>query len=358
MNFSYVTHEVRVVFGSGVLATLPAELERSGLRKVMLLTTPGRARDREALVALLGAQTAGQYTGARLHVPVDVVRDAREALDRVRPESLLAFGGGSAIGLGKALAHETKLPLAAIATTYSGSEMTAVWGSSDGKVKRTFRNTEVAPRLVLYDPDLTHGLSPAVSAASGMNAIAHCVEAEYAPECGPVTSFFAMEGLTRLAACLPLVVKTPDDAKARSGALMGAHFAGRALDMTSMGLEHKLAHIMGGSFGLNHAEAHAALVPWVTAFNAPSAPEAMQRIAAALGVEDAAAGLADLAHRLGIRSLGDLGFTPNDIPRAVELATALTFPNPRPVEPDGVRWILERALSGIGNGESGIGNRE
>ena len=346
MNFTYVTHEVRVVFGAGSLATLPAELDRCGLGKVMLLTTPGRAAGRDGLLALLGARMAGEYTGARLHVPVEVVRDARAALDRIRPESLLAFGGGSAIGLGKALAHETKLPLAAIATTYSGSEMTAIWGNSDGSVKRTFRNTEVAPRLVLYDPDLTHGLGPAVSAASGMNAVAHCVEAEYAPESGPVTSWFAMEGLKRLAASLPIVVESPRDRDGRSDALLGAHLAGRALDMTSMGLEHKLAHILGGSFGLNHAEAHAALVPWVTAYNAKAAPEAMARIATALGVADPIHGLADLSRRLRIRPLGELGFTADDIPRAAELATSMTFPNPRPVDPDGVQWILERAITG------------
>jgi maleylacetate reductase len=346
MTFSYITHEVRVVFGAGSLAMLPAELERCGLRKVMLLTTPGRSRDREFVASLSGAQLAGEYTGAKLHVPVEVVADARAAVDRVHPESLLAFGGGSAIGLGKALAFETKLPLAAIATTYSGSEMTAIWGNSDGKMKRTFRNAEVAPRLVLYDPDLTHGLTPSVSAASGMNAIAHCVEAEYAPESGPVTSFFAMEGLKRLAASLPIVVDSPRDHDARSEALFGAHLAGRALDMTSMGLEHKLAHILGGSFGLNHAEAHAALVPWVTAWNAPAAPEAMQRVAVALGVVDAAEGLVDLSRCLGIRSLGDLGFTAEGIPRAAELATSMSFPNPRRVDAAGVQWILERALAG------------
>lgn len=346
MTFSYTTHEVRVVFGAGTLASLPAELERSGLRNVLLLSTARRPADRQAIVELLGAQLAGEYTGAQLHVPIEVVTDARATLDRIQPDALLAFGGGSAIGLGKALAYEAKLPLAAIATTYSGSEMTSVWGNSDGKAKRTFRNTEVAPRLVLYDPDLTYGLSPAVSAASGMNAIAHCVEAEYAPECGPVTSFFAMEGLKRLGASLPVVVESPDDRSARSDALFGAHLAGRALDMTSMGLEHKLAHILGGSFGLNHAEAHAALVPWVTAWNAPAAPEAMGRIAAALGTADAGQGLADLSRRLGIKTLATLGFTADGIPRAAELATAMSFPNPRPVDANGVRWILEHALDG------------
>src|SRR5688572_1340196 len=319
MTFSYVTHEVRVVFGTGVLSTLPDELDRAGFSSVMLLTTPGRAAERDRVVSLLGSRLVGEYSGARLHVPVEVVADARAALERSRPQSLLAYGGGSAIGLGKALAHATGLPLAAVATTYSGSEMTAVWGNSDGKMKRTFRNTEVAPRLVLYDPELTYGLSREVSAASGMNAIAHCVEAAYAPEQNPVTAFVATEGLKRLAASLPIVVDAPAQADARSDALLGAHLAGRALDMTSMGLEHKLAHVMGGRFGLNHSEAHAALVPWVTAWNASAAPEAMARMAEALGAGDAAQVLVDLSRRIGIRSLRALGFTADGIPEATEL---------------------------------------
>lgn len=344
MSFSYHTHEVRVVFGAGSLASLPTELDRRGFEKVMLLMTPGRAGQRADLESLLGDRLVGVYARARLHVPVEVVADAMAAFDRFRPRSLLAFGGGSAVGLGKALAFETKLPLAAIATTYSGSEMTAVWGNSDGKMKRTFRNTEVAPQLVLYDPDLTYDLSPAVSAASGMNAIAHCVEAEYAPEQGPVTSWFALGGLKQLAASLPTVVSNPRAAQARSNALFGAHLAGRALDMTSMGLEHKLAHVLGGRFGLNHSEAHAALVPWVTAWNAPAAPEAMERMADALGVRDAAQALIDLSRQLGIRPLVQLGFTAEGIQEAAELILAMKFPNPRPVDAEGVWWILEKAL--------------
>ena len=344
MSFAYETHAVRVVFGPGSLAEWPGELDRGGLRRTLLLVTPGRAAQRERIEDALGGRRAGTYAGARLHVPLEVVADAMEAVHRLQPESLLAFGGGSAIGLGKALAHQTTLPLAAVATTYSGSEMTAVWGHSDGTMKRTFRDAAVAPRLVLYDPELTYGLPAGVSAASGMNAIAHCVEAEYAPERSPVTSWFALEGLRRLAASLPVVVESPDDAAARSDALFGAHLAGRALDMTSMGLEHKLAHVLGGRFGLNHAEAHAAIVPWVAAWNAPAAPDAMGRMALALGTGDAARALVELSRRLGIRPLRELGFSADGIPDAAASIAALSFPNPRPVDADGVRWILENAL--------------
>lgn len=345
MSFSYDTHEVRVVFGPGTLSMLPDELDRARLGKVMLLTTPRRDDDRQRVVELLGARFAGVYTGAKLHVPVSVIADARTAVEQYRPQSFLAFGGGSAIGLGKALAYDTKLPLAAIPTTYSGSEMTAVWGNSEEGIKRTFRNREVAPRLVLYDPDLTHALSPRVSAASGMNALAHCIEAEYAPERGPVTSFFALEGVKELSASLSTVVNAPHDGNARRRALLGAHYAGRALDMTSMGLEHKLAHMLG-SLGLDHSEAHAAIVPWVTAWNAPAAPEAMARLGAALGSADASVALRELAQRLRIRTLSDLGFSARDIPHVVDKVLALTFPNPRPVDADGVTWILERAIAG------------
>lgn len=343
MSFAYDTHAVRVVFGAGALEQLPGEMDHLGWRRTLLLLTPGRASLRGMIEDLLGDRRSATYTGARLHVPVEVVAEAKRFVERHQPASLLAFGGGSAIGLGKALAFETKLPLAAVATTYSGSEMTAIWGLSDGTMKHTFRNAEVAPRLVVYDPELTHGLAATVSAASGMNAIAHCVEAEYAPERNPVTSWFAMEGIRRLASSLPAVIESPDDGPARSDALFGAHLAGRALDMTSMGLEHKLAHVLGGRFGLNHAEAHAALVPWVTAWNAPAAPEAMAHIAAALGRDDPVQALIDLSRRLGIRPLKELGFSAEGIPEAANMITAMSFPNPRPVDESGVRWILERA---------------
>ena len=345
MTFAYGTHEVRVLFGPGTLSKLPEELDRTGLRRVMLLTTPSREQDRNRIIELLGSRFAGAYAGAKLHVPVSVVADARKALDECKPESLLAYGGGSAIGLGKALAFDTRLPLAAIPTTYSGSEMTAVWGNSEEGVKRTFRNSEVAPRLVLYDPELTHELSARVTGASGMNALAHCIEAEYAPEQGPVTSFFALEGVRHLKAGLEVLADSPRDEAARRRALLGAHYAGRALDMTSMGLEHKLAHMLG-STGLDHAEAHAAIVPWVTAYNAPAVPEAMARLATALGSDDASFALRALVQRLHIRTLKDLGFPVRDIPHVVQLVLALTFPNPRPVDADGLNWILERAVLG------------
>lgn len=344
-RFSYDTRAVRVVFSAGALARLPGELDREGLRRVLLLTTPGRARHLDAVVSLMASRLGGTFAGARQHVPAEAVRTAMDVVARVTPDACLTMGGGSAIGMGKAIAQKTGLPLIAIPTTYSGSEMTAIWGVSDGLTKRTGRDPRVAPQLVIYDPELTYDLPAGVSAASGMNAIAHCVEAAWAPDASPVSNLLAWDGLRRLADSLPGIMKAPGDADARAEALTGAHLAGRALDMTTMGLHHRLCHVLGGSFGLPHAETHAALLPCVTAFNAAAAPEAMARIAAALRADDAVSGLVDLTRILGTPKLKDLGFTAEQIPQAASLAIATPIANPRPVDEAGVRAVLEDALS-------------
>jgi maleylacetate reductase len=344
--FAYRMHAARVVFAAGALARLPEELGNSGMRHVLLLTTPARAADHGALRALLARQLAGHFDGARMHVPEEAARRARAVVDRERPDSLLAVGGGSAIGLGKALALATGLPLAAIPTTYSGSEMTSIWGTSDGDEKRTGRDPRAAPRLVLYDPELTHALPERVSMSSGMNAIAHCVEATYAHDGGPVSTLLALDGIRRLARALPAIMAAPREPGARAEALTGAHLAGCALELTTMGLQHRLAHTLGGSFGLPHAETHAALLPCVMAYNAPAAGAAMAGIAAALGSEDAVGAIRALARTLGTPTLAELGFSRELIPRAAGLACGSGYPNPRPVDEPGVRSILECALAG------------
>jgi maleylacetate reductase len=346
--FAYRLHAVRVLFAAGALATLPEELGRNGMRRVLLLTTPGRAAEHGALHTLLAGQLAGHFDGASMHVPQAVVRAAGAVVERERPDSLLAFGGGSAIGLGKALALETGLPLAAIPTTYSGSEMTRIWGTSDGNEKRTGRDPRAAPQLVLYDPELTYTLPQRVSGSSGMNAIAHCVEAAYAHDGGPVSWLLALDGIRRLARALPAIMAAPREPGARADALTGAHLAGCALELTTMGLQHRLAHTLGGSFGLPHGETHAALLPWVMAYNAPAAGAAMAAIAAALGSEDAVGAMRALVRTLETPTLAELGFTREMIPRAAGLACGSGYPNPRPVDEPGVRSILECALAGRG----------
>ena len=343
---------VTVLTGPGSLARLSPELDRRGLDRVLVVTTPGRAYEFGPVSELLSPaggpdRIAAISDVAAMHVPSDRVRKAVESVDHVSPSALVAFGGGSAIGLAKAVALERPLPVIAIPTTYSGSEMTSVWGVTAGDAKKTGRDPRVAPQVVVYDPALTLSLPPHISAASGMNAIAHAVEALYAAGAGPIAAAAAEQAIRVLARALPAILARPDGTSARADAQTGGHLAGVALQHASMGLHHKLCHVLGGTFGLPHAETHAALLPHVVAFNAPSAPTAVARIADALGAADAVAGLHALNRSLGLSAtLADLGLKPGDIERAAGLVTSATYPNPRAVTVEGVRAVLEAAMLG------------
>jgi maleylacetate reductase len=346
--FAYETHAVRVVFGPGALAALPDVLQRISARRVLVVTTPGRSAERSTLTQTLGDACAGVFDRAVVHVPAEVVKAALEEATQSGADAVLALGGGSAIGVAKAMALESTRPVIAVPTTYSGSEMTAVWGITDAGAKRTGRDRRAAPRAVLYEPALTLSLPPDVSAASGMNAIAHCVEALYAVDGHPVATLLAESGLRTLALSLPDVVRHPADLAARGDALLGSHLAGRALDLTSMGLHHRMCHVLGGSFGLPHALTHAVLLPYVVAYNAPAAAaEALRVVADALGSPDAWTGLFALTRGLGLTStLADLGLGEADIDRAAELTTQGAYPNPRTVTRAGVRAVLAAAYAG------------
>ncbi len=345
--YSYETHDVRVVFGPGALESLPDVIQRIGVRRVLVVTTPGRAAERSTLTETLGDACVGVFDRAVVHVPLAVVQAALEMGARSNADAVLALGGGSAIGVAKAMALERTRPVIAMPTTYSGSEMTAIWGITDGGAKRTGRDRRAAPRAVLYEPALTISLSPDVSAASGMNAIAHCVEALYAVDGHPVASLLAEAGLRTLARSLPGVMSHPAELAARGDALLGSHLAGRALDMTSMGLHHRLCHVLGGSFGLPHALTHAVVLPYVVAYNAPAATAAMRVVADALESPDAWTGLFALTRALGLtRTLADLGLREADLDRAAELVAQGAFPNPRTVTRAGVRALLAAAYVG------------
>ena len=341
---------VTVLTGAGSLSRLGPELDRRGLDRLLVVTTPGRAYEfgpvSERLSPAGGPDRIAAISDiATLHVPADRVRDAIASVDHVLPDALLAFGGGSAIGLAKAVALERSLPIVAIPTTYSGSEMTSVWGITEGDTKKTGRDPRVAPQVVVYDPALTLSLPSHVTAASGMNAIAHAVEALYAVEPGAIAGAAAEQAIRLLARALPALVANPSDADARAHAQIGGHLAGVALQQASMGLHHKICHVLGGTFGLSHAETHAALLPHVAAFNAPAAPAAMARIAGALGARDAVAGLHALSRALGLTAgLGRLGLARADVDRAAELVASATYPNPRPVSVEAVREILSGAM--------------
>jgi maleylacetate reductase len=279
-----------------------------------------------------------------MHVPTELARAASEQARTVSADLVVTIGGGSATGLAKAVALETKLPIMAIATTYAGSEMTPVWGLTDAANKTTGRDPIVQPKTVIYDPLLTVSLPVDVSAASGMNALAHLVEALYAPDASPLTALHAEEGVRVLAHALPRVIADPGDLDARTDALYGAWLAGTALGMSQMGLHHKICHVLGGAFDLPHAATHSAVLPHVVSYNRDAAPEAMARLAHALDVDDPACGIWELAGRIGApRDLQQCGFREEHVEHSATLIVQGRPVNPRAADVEGVRAILTAA---------------
>jgi maleylacetate reductase len=260
----------------------------------------------------------------------------------------VVVGGGSAVGLGKAIALAHDLPVIAVPTTYAGSEMTPVWGLTEAGEKRTGRDVRVLPKSVIYDPEMTLTLPAQMSVTSGMNAIAHAVEGLYAPDATPIISLMAEEGTRAMAAALPRLAADGHDLEARTEAQYGAWLCGAVLAATTMSLHHKLCHTLGGTLDLPHAQTHTVVLPHALAYNEPSAPGAVAALSRALGgAQDPARALWELAGRLGApRSLSELGMREGDIPRIVELAVANPYANPRPVTRAGIESLLRAAWAG------------
>jgi alcohol dehydrogenase class IV len=345
--FVYNGLPARVVFGAGALARLPEELDRLGAKRALVLSTPEQAASARQVASALGARCAGTYDKAAMHVPVEIAEDARRTARELGADCCVTVGGGSTTGLGKAIALTSAVPILAVPTTYAGSEMTPIYGITEGGAKKTGRDVRVLPKAVIYDPTLTLSLPPALSAASGMNAIAHAVEALYSHEGNPIISLMAEEGIRALALALPAIMESPSDIGARSDALYGAWLCGVVLGSAGMALHHKLCHVLGGSFNLPHAETHSIVLPHAVRYNHDAAPKAMARIERAIQAEDAAAGIYDLEKRLGLpMRLADVGMKEGDLERAARIATEAPYPNPRKVDYAAVLQLLRSAYLG------------
>ncbi|MEB3371270.1 maleylacetate reductase [Saccharopolyspora mangrovi] len=346
--FTYEALPMRVRLGPGAVAQLSEEITGAGLQRVLILCSPEQQDVGESIATALGDQAAEVYPHARMHGPVEVAAAARERARQLGADGCVAVGGGSAIGLGKAIALEHGLPIIAVPTTYAGSEMTTVWGLTDNGRKRTGKDRRVLPVSVLYDPELTISLPPQVSATSGMNALAHAVEALYAPDSSPIINLMAEEGVRALYTALPAVVADGTDLEARTEALYGAWLCGACLGATTMSLHHKLCHTLGGMFDLPHAATHTVVLPHALAYNQPEAPRAVAALKRALDINsDPATALWELAGRLGApRSLHELGMAESAIDAAIEAAMTSPYANPRPVTTEGLRHLLSAAWAG------------
>jgi maleylacetate reductase len=334
----------RVVFGVGALDRLGEELARLGARRVLLVASKRVADD---LAERLGDRHAATCSEIVQHVPVEVAERATALAREVAADALVAVGGGSAVGLAKAVALDLAIPIVAAPTTYAGSELTTIYGLSQDGRKRTGRDSRVLPKVVLYDPALTRSLPPQVAGPSGMNALAHGVEAFYGPGANPISTALAVEGIRDLAAGLPQAVERPEELEGRTQTLRGAWLAGAALAVAGTGIHHQICHVLGGAFGLDHGGMNAVLLPHTVRFVTPAVPREMARVAAALGAADAAAGCFDLARRIGApTSLAALGLAGTDLDRAAELCAGQVTGRPRSAGVGELRALLGAAHAG------------
>jgi maleylacetate reductase len=345
--FEYDGRPGRVVFGIGSRARVAAECARVGMQRVLVIASRSAWGAADALVEALGERVAAQWREVVEHVPRDLVERARRAAADADVDGVVCVGGGSAIGLAKAIVLEVEVPVVAIPTTYAGSEMTPTYGITDGH-KRTGRDRRVVPSVVVYDPELTLDLPLRTSVASTANALAHCVEGLYGPGANPVTGLSAVEGIRVLAGAIPRLAPEPRDPVTRADLLYGAHLAGTVIATVGVGLHHRTCHVLGGSQGLGHADVNAVVLPHVLAYNAPEIPSVVTRIAAAIDTSDPAGALYDRFAGAGLPvSLRELGLPEVALDDVAAQVVAETTANPRAVEFASVRAMLVDAWSGV-----------
>ena len=351
MRFVHDTLPQRVRFGSGEAAEhLAAEIADLGAERVMVIASASGRELAERITA--GLPVVHRHDEVVMHVPVEVARRAREAAAAHHADVLVAVGGGSATGLAKAVAldspSDAPLPVIAVPTTYAGSEATPVWGMTEAGTKTTGTDHRVLPRTVVYDAALTLGLPVELSVASGLNALAHCVDSMWAPRTDPLNQALSLEGVRALRDGLPRVAAEPEALPGREQALYGAYLSAVAFASAGSGLHHKICHVLGGMFNLPHAQTHAVVLPHVLAFNAPAAPDAAARLAAAFDARSANEGLALLRLRLDAPlSLRELGMPHEGVGAAADaVVAAAPAGNPRPIAADEIAALINAAWEG------------
>jgi maleylacetate reductase len=347
LQFDHTTLGQRLLFGRGEAAANTARaVEAIGAARVLLIA--------DGFAAAVADEIAGRvHVAARIddviqHVPVERAREAVELARTRDADAVVSVGGGSATGLAKAVALDTGLAIVAVPTTFAGSEATNVWGVTEANRKTTGVDDVVLPRVIVYDVALSAGLSVQQAAASGLNALAHAVDSFWAPRADPINRAMGSEALRALVPGLRALVAAPDDDDAREEVLYGAYLAAVSFASAGSGMHHKVCHVLGGAYDLPHAQTHAVVLPYVTQFNTPAAPDAASRVRAALGGVPAAGGLWELRAQLGApASLREIGLDESDIPDAAGLVLAAIPPsNPRPVTRSDVERLLRAAWAG------------
>lgn len=347
-SFVYEALPARIVFGAGSRRSVAEEIDRLGAERVLVVSPAELKAPADEIVEPLAGRVVGSFTEVTEHVPAAVAERARAAAAAVGADALLSVGGGSSTGTAKAVALTTGLPVLAVPTTYAGSEVTPVWGLTENGRKTTGVDVRVLPQVVVYDPELTAALPAPVAAASALNAMAHCVDALWAPRRNPISDLLAGAGIAALATGLRALTTGGSTAPARDELLYGAYLAGSAFAVAGSGLHHKICHVLGGALDLPHAQTHAIVLPHVLAFNAAHAPAAARRIADALSTDDPVAALRSLAAAAAVpQGLRDLGMPHDRIDEIAELVAEIApADNPRPPTSAAVRALIDAAWTG------------
>ena len=347
-EFAFKALPWNIVFGAGALKRLPREMDMLGLDRALVLSTRGHEHWGRSILELLGNRAIGLFANARMHVPSTILDEASRIAQDLNAKCTVSVGGGSTTGLGKALAARQGLDNVAIPTTYSGSEMTDIWAVTEAGAKVTSRDLAVVPNLTVYDPRLTITLPVPMSASSGLNALAQAVVNIATDKACPIAAALGIEGIRALAKSLPVVVEEPNHLEARSEALYGTCLAAGAVGVGSTGLHHRLCHVLGGALNTPHAETHAILLPHSVAYNATAAAAGTQKVADALGVEDAALGIHALAKKLGApTALRHVGVAEGDLDTVADMTATGSCHNPEPVTVERIRALLQNAFEGL-----------
>jgi len=350
-TFNYKALPINVHFGQGRSKEAKNILKEYNFASVLIITTPEQEADGQKLAEQLGELCVGVYPKAVMHVPVEVAEQAIRETEKLKVDCCLALGGGSTIGLAKAIALKTSLPIVAIPTTYAGSEMTTVYGLTENRMKTTGKDLKVLPKVVIYDPELTLTLPAKISACSGMNAMAHAVEALYAQDKNPIISLMALEAIRSLKDALPVIVQDPQNIEAREKATYGAWLAGICLGSVGMAIHHKICHTLGGTYNLPHAEAHAISLAYSVHYNCNADVEAMTQLAQALGGTDhqqVGHLIYELNQKLNIpMALKDIGL-PEDGPQTVaKIVCDSPYYNPRAYDYAELEQLMQQAYLGL-----------
>ena len=346
-SFELSVNPARIIFAEGAINQTSEMIDKLGCARALVLSTPEQADQARQLAENLGLKAVGVYSNATMHTPVEVTQDALSVFKESHADCTIAIGGGSTVGLGKAISHRIAQPQIVIPTTYAGSEVTPILGQTENNQKTTLRSVALQPDIVIYDPELTYGLPQAMTMTSGLNAIAHAVEALYAKDRNPVSSLMAVEGVRALVEGLPEIQCNATSVEGRRKALYGAWLCGSVLGSVGMALHHKLCHTLGGMFDLPHAQTHAVVLPHALAFNEAAVPGLLSPIAEKLGSDTAGSGLFAFSQSIGEPlTLEELGMPRDGIEDAARNAVKNAYWNPREFNQQQIQQLIENAFYG------------